>query len=166
MSVLSEHWVHALLCGAAVPVRLCGKRLCPVAGMGWPRLDRTLASLGCTFTVLVHTREAATRNMEKIQVIKVRDGTGLGGWAGDSWEVLRIRVLCEQGCCLSRVLITLLMAVPGMSSSPASALWSPPCQRPTWALSAERRGASIQFPNWCLGHVESLGPPGQLRSTD
>ncbi|XP_057552403.1 mitotic spindle assembly checkpoint protein MAD2B isoform X2 [Hippopotamus amphibius kiboko] len=25
---------------------------------------------GCTFTVLVHTREAATRNMEKIQVIK------------------------------------------------------------------------------------------------
>ncbi|PNJ48246.1 MAD2L2 isoform 6, partial [Pongo abelii] len=26
---------------------------------------------GCTFTVLVHTREAATRNMEKIQVIKV-----------------------------------------------------------------------------------------------
>lgn len=41
-----------------------------MAGMGWPRLDRTLASLGCTFTVLVHTREAATRNMEKIQVIK------------------------------------------------------------------------------------------------
>ncbi|PKU38730.1 mitotic spindle assembly checkpoint protein mad2b [Limosa lapponica baueri] len=28
---------------------------------------------GCTFTVLVHTREAATRNMEKIQVIKVGD---------------------------------------------------------------------------------------------
>ncbi|XP_029579051.1 mitotic spindle assembly checkpoint protein MAD2B isoform X3 [Salmo trutta] len=26
---------------------------------------------GCTFTVLVHTREAATRNMEKVQVIKV-----------------------------------------------------------------------------------------------
>ncbi|KAE8591839.1 hypothetical protein XENTR_v10018589 [Xenopus tropicalis] len=26
---------------------------------------------GCTFTLLVHTREAATRNMEKIQVIKV-----------------------------------------------------------------------------------------------
>ncbi|PIO35649.1 hypothetical protein AB205_0032710, partial [Aquarana catesbeiana] len=25
---------------------------------------------GCTFTILVHTREAATRNMEKIQVIK------------------------------------------------------------------------------------------------
>uniref|UniRef100_A0A8C1E588 Mitotic spindle assembly checkpoint protein MAD2B n=2 Tax=Cyprinus carpio TaxID=7962 RepID=A0A8C1E588_CYPCA len=25
---------------------------------------------GCTFTVLVHTREAATRNMEKVQVIK------------------------------------------------------------------------------------------------
>eukprot|EP00079_Xenopus_tropicalis_P037055 XP_017950826.1 PREDICTED: mitotic spindle assembly checkpoint protein MAD2B isoform X3 [Xenopus tropicalis] len=25
---------------------------------------------GCTFTLLVHTREAATRNMEKIQVIK------------------------------------------------------------------------------------------------
>uniref|UniRef100_H3BIS4 Mitotic spindle assembly checkpoint protein MAD2B n=1 Tax=Latimeria chalumnae TaxID=7897 RepID=H3BIS4_LATCH len=25
---------------------------------------------GCTFTVLVHTRESATRNMEKIQVIK------------------------------------------------------------------------------------------------
>ncbi|MGH0143722.1 UNVERIFIED_CONTAM: hypothetical protein FKN15_000787 [Acipenser sinensis] len=25
---------------------------------------------GCTFTVLVHTRDAATRNMEKIQVIK------------------------------------------------------------------------------------------------
>ena len=43
-----------------------------MAGMGWPWLDQTLASLGCTFTVLVHTREAATRNMEKIQVIKVR----------------------------------------------------------------------------------------------
>nr|XP_055023410.1 mitotic spindle assembly checkpoint protein MAD2B-like isoform X6 [Misgurnus anguillicaudatus] len=27
-------------------------------------------SPGCTFTVLVHTREAATRNMEKVQVIK------------------------------------------------------------------------------------------------
>ena len=149
-----------------MPVRLCGKRLCPVAGMGWPRLDRTLAFLGCTFTVLVHTREAATRNMEKIQVIKVRDGTVVGWWAGDSREALRIRVLCEKGCCLGRVLITLLMAAPGISSSPASALWSPPCQRPTWALSAERRGALIQFPNWCLGHVESLGLPGQLRSTD
>ncbi|KAI1231430.1 hypothetical protein IHE44_0007879 [Lamprotornis superbus] len=31
---------------------------------------------GCTFTVLVHTREAATRNMEKIQVIKVSDTLG------------------------------------------------------------------------------------------
>ncbi|RLV95553.1 hypothetical protein DV515_00012836 [Chloebia gouldiae] len=31
---------------------------------------------GCTFTVLVHTREAATRNMEKIQVIKVSDILG------------------------------------------------------------------------------------------
>uniref|UniRef100_A0A8C3IDL0 Mitotic spindle assembly checkpoint protein MAD2B n=1 Tax=Chrysemys picta bellii TaxID=8478 RepID=A0A8C3IDL0_CHRPI len=30
---------------------------------------------GCTFTVLVHTREAATRNMEKIQVIKVGDAS-------------------------------------------------------------------------------------------
>lgn len=49
-----------------------GKRLCPVAGMRWPGPDQTLASSGCTFTVLVHTREAATRNMEKIQVIKVR----------------------------------------------------------------------------------------------
>lgn len=27
---------------------------------------------GCTFTVLVYTRESATRNMEKVQVIKVR----------------------------------------------------------------------------------------------
>uniref|UniRef100_A0A3P8SQJ3 Mitotic spindle assembly checkpoint protein MAD2B n=1 Tax=Amphiprion percula TaxID=161767 RepID=A0A3P8SQJ3_AMPPE len=27
---------------------------------------------GCSFTVLVHTRDAATRNMEKVQVIKVR----------------------------------------------------------------------------------------------
>ncbi|TRY82348.1 hypothetical protein DNTS_000069 [Danionella cerebrum] len=27
---------------------------------------------GCTFTVLVHTREAATRNMEKVQVIKMQ----------------------------------------------------------------------------------------------
>jgi len=26
---------------------------------------------GCSFTVLVHTRDAATRNMEKVQVIKV-----------------------------------------------------------------------------------------------
>ncbi|XP_014869396.1 PREDICTED: mitotic spindle assembly checkpoint protein MAD2B, partial [Poecilia mexicana] len=25
---------------------------------------------GCSFTVLVHTRDAATRNMEKVQVIK------------------------------------------------------------------------------------------------
>ena len=30
---------------------------------------------GCSFTVLVHTREAATRNMEKVQVIKVRPVT-------------------------------------------------------------------------------------------
>lgn len=28
--------------------------------------------IGCSFTVLVHTRDAATRNMEKVQVIKVR----------------------------------------------------------------------------------------------
>lgn len=49
----------------------------PSAGTRWPGLDQTLASLGCTFTVLVHTREAATRNMEKIQVIKVR-----GDWSG------------------------------------------------------------------------------------
>lgn len=40
--------------------------------MVWSSLDPTLTSSGCTFTVLVHTREAATRNMEKIQVIKVR----------------------------------------------------------------------------------------------
>lgn len=32
-------------------------------------------SSGCTFTVLVHTREAATRNMEKIQVMKVGEET-------------------------------------------------------------------------------------------
>uniref|UniRef100_A0A6I8MYP2 Mitotic spindle assembly checkpoint protein MAD2B n=1 Tax=Ornithorhynchus anatinus TaxID=9258 RepID=A0A6I8MYP2_ORNAN len=43
---------------------------------------------GCTFTVLVHTREAATRNMEKIQVIKVSRGAAHAGfrwgagWAG------------------------------------------------------------------------------------
>lgn len=43
-----------------------------MADMGRPSLDRTLSFSGCTFTVLVHTREAATRNMEKIQVIKVR----------------------------------------------------------------------------------------------
>lgn len=40
-----------------------------------PELHLTLL-LGCTFTVLVHTREAATRNMEKIQVIKVSDILG------------------------------------------------------------------------------------------
>jgi len=38
-----------------------------------PDLEPTIPLAGCTFTVLVHTREAATRNMEKIQVIKVRD---------------------------------------------------------------------------------------------
>lgn len=43
-----------------------------MAGVRWPGPDQMLASSGCTFTVLVHTREAATRNMEKIQVIKVR----------------------------------------------------------------------------------------------
>lgn len=47
-----------------------------MAGLVWTSLDQTLASPGCTFTVLVHTREAATRNMEKIQVIKVR-----GDWS-------------------------------------------------------------------------------------
>lgn len=36
-----------------------------------PDLQPVLSLTGCTFTVLVHTREAATRNMEKIQVIKV-----------------------------------------------------------------------------------------------
>uniref|UniRef100_A0A8C2QNV6 MAD2 mitotic arrest deficient-like 2 n=1 Tax=Cricetulus griseus TaxID=10029 RepID=A0A8C2QNV6_CRIGR len=35
-----------------------------------PLLSISIPSAGCTFTVLVHTREAATRNMEKIQVIK------------------------------------------------------------------------------------------------
>lgn len=60
-----------------------------MAGVTWPSLDQTLASLGCTFTVLVHTREAATRNMEKIQVIKVR-GDPSGG-QGDSREALKAR---------------------------------------------------------------------------
>lgn len=36
-----------------------------------PDLQPARSLIGCTFTVLVHTREAATRNMEKIQVIKV-----------------------------------------------------------------------------------------------
>ena len=35
-----------------------------------PDLQPARSLTGCTFTVLVHTREAATRNMEKIQVIK------------------------------------------------------------------------------------------------
>ncbi|GAB1289235.1 Mitotic spindle assembly checkpoint protein MAD2B [Apodemus speciosus] len=38
----------------------------PVGGAAQPARGEG----GCTFTVLVHTREAATRNMEKIQVIK------------------------------------------------------------------------------------------------
>ncbi len=33
--------------------------------------DGFSSTAGCTFTVLVHTREAAIRNMEKVQVIKV-----------------------------------------------------------------------------------------------
>lgn len=43
--------------------------------MLWMRANSVvLASFfaGCTFTVLVYTRESATRNMEKVQVIKVR----------------------------------------------------------------------------------------------
>lgn len=31
----------------------------------------SVRTTGCSFTVLVHTRDAATRNMEKVQVIKV-----------------------------------------------------------------------------------------------
>ena len=58
------------------------------------------------------------------------------------------------------------------------ALWPPACHRPTWAPGAESReshqltggsqgrGSLIQFQNWCLGLVKSLGLPAQLRSTD
>lgn len=58
-------WIQTAQClallGLADPLEACP--------LSW---NLTLL-LGCTFTVLVHTREAATRNMEKIQVIKVSD---------------------------------------------------------------------------------------------
>lgn len=54
--------------GAAQPVREEGTSL---GAKQWELRLLSFDLAGCTFTVLVHTREAATRNMEKIQVIKV-----------------------------------------------------------------------------------------------
>lgn len=70
--VFSEHWVYTLLNGAAEPAREVGRGCAQWQAWGGPALTKLWPLLGCTFTVLVHTREAATRNMEKIQVIKVR----------------------------------------------------------------------------------------------
>ncbi|XP_041907338.1 mitotic spindle assembly checkpoint protein MAD2B isoform X5 [Corvus kubaryi] len=73
---------------------------------------------GCTFTVLVHTREAATRNMEKIQVIKVSDVLGhlilceklqSKDWAVQSFGISKVEREFEHvGWCHMRHIITVL----------------------------------------------------------
>lgn len=89
--------------------------------MVWPGRDPTPASSGCTFTVLVHTREAATRNMEKIQVIKVR-GRWCGLAGGGSWKALiRRHHTTSKGAGVLPVataLVTWLMAVPSTQEAP------------------------------------------------
>lgn len=76
--------------------------------------------LGCTFTVLVHTREAATRNMEKIQVIKVSDVLGhlilceklqSKDWAVQSFGISKVKAETHfehVGWCHMRHIITVL----------------------------------------------------------
>ena len=51
---------------------------------------------GCSFTVLVHTREAATRNMEKVQVIKVRPVSLMLLWRSTLCIYVSVGLICGQ----------------------------------------------------------------------
>uniref|UniRef100_A0A452VDN7 Mitotic spindle assembly checkpoint protein MAD2B n=1 Tax=Ursus maritimus TaxID=29073 RepID=A0A452VDN7_URSMA len=143
---------------------------------------------GCTFTVLVHTREAATRNMEKIQVIKVRgDWSGKVGretqletlktrchsceWAGVSPTVRSLRCLRQRlassGFFLCVNCVATRLSWPHLGTQHGdeggAVCWG--CQL-SGSAQGPGGGFAHQSQNRCLGLVRSLGFSAQLASVD